>query len=82
MKCAWIVETLDRLMYRANIDHEINFQGQQLAIVEAIELATQLRAKSRFYKELLRLKKKRSNMVTLKVRQYTELPYSNLKIIG
>lgn len=44
--------TLDRLMYRANIDHEINFQGQQLAIVEAIELATQLRAKSRFYKEL------------------------------
>lgn len=44
--------TLDRLMYRANIDHEIDFQGQQLAIVEAIELATQLRAKSRFYKEL------------------------------
>ena len=29
-----------------------NFQGQQLAIVEAIELATQLRAKARFYKEL------------------------------
>ena len=43
---------LDRLMYRANIDHTIDFQGQPLAIVEAIELATQLRAKSRFYKEL------------------------------
>lgn len=43
---------LDRLMYRANIDNEIEFQGQQLAIVEAIELATQLRAKSRFQKEL------------------------------
>ncbi|WP_342514506.1 hypothetical protein MKY34_07190 [Sporosarcina sp. FSL K6-1522] len=43
---------LDRLMYRANIDHTIDFQGQQLAIVEAIELATQLRAKARFYKEL------------------------------
>ena len=43
---------LDRLMYRANIDHEIEFKGQKLAIVEAIELATQLRAKGRFYKEL------------------------------
>ncbi len=43
---------LDRLMYRANIDHTIDFQEQSLAIVEAIELATQLRAKSRFYKEL------------------------------
>ncbi|MBE1554947.1 hypothetical protein [Sporosarcina limicola] len=48
---------LDRLMYRANIDNEINFQGQQLAIVEAIELATQLRAKGRFYKELSMAKK-------------------------
>ena len=43
---------LDRLMYRANIDHSIEFQGQQLAIVEAIELATQLRAKAIFFKEL------------------------------
>ncbi|MHA6261216.1 hypothetical protein ACXYMX_15220 [Sporosarcina sp. CAU 1771] len=43
---------LDRLMYRANIDNNIEFQGQQLALVEAIELATQLRAKARFYKEL------------------------------
>ncbi len=43
---------LDRLMYRANIDNTLDFHGQQLAIVEAIELATQLRAKSRLYKEL------------------------------
>ena len=43
---------LDRLMYRANIDNEIEFKEQKLAIVEAIELATQLRAKARFYKEL------------------------------
>lgn len=44
--------TLDRLVYRANIDNDIEFQGQRLAIVEAIELAIQLRAKVRFYKEL------------------------------
>ncbi len=44
--------TLDRLVYRANIDNDIEFQGQKLAIVEAIELAIQLRAKARFYKEL------------------------------
>jgi len=43
---------LDRLMYRANIDNEIEFQNQKLPIVEAIELATQLRAKAHFYKEL------------------------------
>ncbi|HEY4552529.1 MAG TPA: hypothetical protein VIG80_05005 [Bacillaceae bacterium] len=42
---------LDKLMYRANIDHEISFKGENLAIVEAIELATQLRAKARMYKE-------------------------------
>lgn len=44
--------TLDRLMYRANIDFSIEFKGDDLAIVEAIELATQLRAKARLYKEL------------------------------
>ncbi|MBO1909936.1 hypothetical protein [Sporosarcina sp. 6E9] len=43
---------LDRLMYRANIDHTIEFKGEEIAIVEAIELATQLRAKARLYKEL------------------------------
>lgn len=44
--------TLDRLMYRANIDHTIEFKDEVLTIVEAIELATQLRAKARLYKEL------------------------------
>lgn len=43
---------LDRLMYRANVDNDIEFQSHQYAIVEAIELATQLRAKALFYKEL------------------------------
>ena len=43
---------LDRLMYRANVDNDIEFQNEQFAIVEAIELATQLRAKALFYKEL------------------------------
>lgn len=44
--------TLDRLMYRANIDHTIEFKDEKLTIVEAIEFATQLRAKARLYKEL------------------------------
>jgi hypothetical protein len=42
---------LDKLMYQANIENEIVFQDESLAIVEAIELATQLRAKARKYKE-------------------------------
>src|SRR5690606_31043788 len=33
--------TLDRLIYRANIDNTVNFKGEELPIVEAIELATQ-----------------------------------------
>lgn len=43
---------LDKLMYRANIDNEITYKDETLAIVEAIELATQLRAKSRLFKDL------------------------------
>lgn len=46
------IRLLDKLMYRANIDHSITFKEGKLTIVEAIELATQLRAKSRLYKEL------------------------------
>lgn len=42
---------LDKLMYRANIDNEISFENTNISIVEAIELATQLRAKARKYKE-------------------------------
>ena len=43
---------LDALIYRANIDHTVAFQGESLSIVEAIELATQLRAEAQFAKEL------------------------------
>lgn len=42
---------LDKLMYRANIENEIEFYEERLTIVEAIELATQLRAKARKLKE-------------------------------
>ncbi|MGE8206803.1 hypothetical protein ACQKP0_20025 [Heyndrickxia sp. NPDC080065] len=48
---------LDKLMYRANIDHTITFKNEKLTIVEAIELATQLRAKARLYKEFGAAKK-------------------------
>lgn len=44
--------TLDRLIYRANIDNTISFKGEDLPIVEAIELASQLRAQASLYKEL------------------------------
>lgn len=42
---------LDKLMYQANIENTVDFNGEPLAIVEAIELATQLRAKARKFKE-------------------------------
>lgn len=42
---------LDRLMYQANIENTVDFNGEELTIVEAIELATQLRAKARKFKE-------------------------------
>ncbi|MED4455775.1 hypothetical protein ABET41_09050 [Metabacillus fastidiosus] len=42
---------LDKLMYEANIINTILFHDESLTIVEAIELATQLRAKARKYKE-------------------------------
>ncbi|RAS75844.1 hypothetical protein [Priestia endophytica] len=41
---------LDRLMYEANVQNEVMFDETPLTIVEAIELATQLRAKARKYK--------------------------------
>ena len=42
---------LDKLMYQANIENEIIFNDESLSIVEAIELASQLRARARKYKE-------------------------------
>ncbi len=51
--------TLDRLIYRANIDNTITFKEEQLPIVEAIELASQLRAESALYKEMSKAEKER-----------------------
>lgn len=45
------VRTLDRLVYEANIKNTVDFKGEKLALVEAIELATQLRADSELCKE-------------------------------
>ena len=42
---------LDKLMYQANIENEIIFNDESMSIVEAIELASQLRARARKYKE-------------------------------
>jgi len=43
--------TLDRLIYEANIQNVVDFKDQKLALVEAIELATQLRAEAELCKE-------------------------------
>ncbi|MCD8511859.1 MAG: DIP1984 family protein [Bacillus sp. (in: Bacteria)] len=48
---------LDKLMYQANIENTISFNNENLAIVEAIELATQLRAKARKLKEFASFEK-------------------------
>jgi hypothetical protein len=45
------VRTLDRLVYEANIKNSIYFKGEKLALVEAIELATQLRADAELCKD-------------------------------
>lgn len=43
---------LDRLIYEANVQNTISFEGQAYTLVEAIELAIQLRAQTSLYKEL------------------------------
>jgi len=45
------VRTLDRLVYEANIKNSVDFKGEKLALVEAIELATQLRADAELCKD-------------------------------
>lgn len=45
------IRTLDRLVYEANIQNKVDFKGEQLALVEAIELATQLRAEAEICKQ-------------------------------
>lgn len=37
------IRTLDRLVYEANIRHKVQYEMQELTLVEAIELAKQLR---------------------------------------
>lgn len=37
------IRTLDRLVYEANVQNTVSFNGEQLTLVEAIELAKQLR---------------------------------------
>ncbi|SEJ87726.1 hypothetical protein SAMN04488127_3136 [Bhargavaea ginsengi] len=49
--------SLDGLVYRANIDHEVEFEGSKLPIVEAIEFATQLRAQASAYKSFSQAQK-------------------------
>lgn len=48
---------LDKLIYEANINHTLTFGDEILTIVEAIELATQLRAKAVQYKNLATVEK-------------------------
>ncbi|GAB0170659.1 DIP1984 family protein [Lysinibacillus sp. CTST325] len=45
------VRTLDRLVYEANIKNTVDFKGDKLALVEAIEFATQLRADAELCKQ-------------------------------
>lgn len=45
------VRTLDRLVYEANIKNTVDFKGDKLALVEAIELTTQLRADAELCKQ-------------------------------
>ena len=43
---------LDRLIYEANVQNTVSFEGQQYTLVEAIELAIQLRSQTSLYKDL------------------------------
>ncbi|MDM5250249.1 MULTISPECIES: hypothetical protein [unclassified Lysinibacillus] len=45
------IRTLDRLVYEANITNFVDFKGEKLTLVEAIELATQLRADAEVCKQ-------------------------------
>lgn len=51
------IRLLDKLVYRANIDHTLPFKGEDYTIVEAIEFATQLRARAATYKEFAQSEK-------------------------
>ena len=75
--------TLDKLIYRANIDHTISFKGEELPIVEAIELASQLRAEASLYKDLGKEEKERlyhstgDSIIFYQVAMYDPAEYRN-----
>lgn len=46
------IRMLDKLIYEANINNTVTFKDRAYTIVEAIELATQMRAQARIYKQL------------------------------
>ena len=46
------IRTLDRLVYEANLNNTINFLGEQLTLVEAIEYAKQIRYETEEIKDL------------------------------
>jgi hypothetical protein len=73
--------TLDKLIYRANIENTISFKGEELPIVEAIELASQLRAEASLYKELGKEEKERlystGDVIFYQVTMYDPSEYRN-----
>lgn len=74
--------TLDKLIYRANIDNTISFKGEELPIVEAIELASQLRAEASLYKDLGKEERERlystsDNIIFYQVAMYDPAEYRN-----
>lgn len=46
------IMVLDRLIYEANLTNSIDYQGEAIPLVEAIEYAMQLRAQAILYKQL------------------------------
>lgn len=46
------IMVLDRLIYEANLANTIEYQGEAIPLVEAIEYAMQLRAQALLYKQL------------------------------
>jgi len=55
---------LDSGIYRANIDNYITFKEEKMPIVEAIELATQIRAEVEYCKELAMVPKEEIHFST------------------
>ncbi|TQR19082.1 hypothetical protein [Psychrobacillus vulpis] len=53
------IRTLDRLIYEANVTNKVMFKEKAYTIVEAIELATQMRAQAKIYKQLGAAEKQR-----------------------